>query len=98
MPCVTPNGGGWSIATWPSLGGLLWTDIDLDGNSPTVTISGSMKHEPGGVLRRGKAKRSTAGERTLAAPPVLVEALREHQKRQAAGWPGGPESTGPFPT
>ncbi|MGH9062819.1 MAG: tyrosine-type recombinase/integrase [Acidimicrobiales bacterium] len=65
------------------LAGLLWTDLDLEGPLPKVSITGSMKHEPGGVLRRGAVKRSTAGQRTLALPPVLVGALREHRVRQS---------------
>jgi integrase len=64
------------------LGGLLWSDLDLDATPPTLTVSGSMKRTPEG-LTRGAVKRSTAGERTVALPAVAVEALRAHRGRQA---------------
>lgn len=66
------------------LTGLLWTDLDLDATPPTLTVSGSMKRGPDGQVARGAVKRSSAGERTAALPPVTVTALREHRRRQAA--------------
>ena len=70
------------------LTGLLWDDLDLDAAVPTVSVSGSMKQKPkqtgkGYRLERGEVKRSTAGQRTMALPPKLVVALREHRRRQA---------------
>lgn len=64
--------------------GLLWCDVNVDGHSPTVSISGSMKRTTSGALFRGDVKRSAAGRRTLALPPVAVEALRRHRSAQDA--------------
>jgi integrase len=71
------------------LTGLLWSDLELDGTPPTLTVSGALKREPsregkGYELNRGAVKRSTAGRRTVALPPVAVDALRAHRARQAA--------------
>jgi integrase len=63
------------------LAGLRWEDVDLDG--ATLRVSGSLKEE-GHRLRLGDVKRSRAGWRTLAMPPVLVGLLRQHHRRQAA--------------
>ncbi len=70
------------------LTGLLWDDLELDGDSPTLTVSGSMKLKPnltgkGYTLERGAVKRSTAGRRTVALPPIAVDALRRHKAAQA---------------
>lgn len=67
--------------------GLLWRDIDLEGDPATLTVSGSLKREPrsdskGYDLSLGDVKRSTAGRRTVALPPVAVDALRAHRARQ----------------
>jgi integrase len=66
------------------LTGLLWSDLDLDGGPPTLTVSGSMKHHPDASLVRGAVKRSSAGLRTVELPPALATHLREHKARQAA--------------
>lgn len=66
------------------LTGLLWEDLDVDATPPTLRITGSMKRRPDSSLYRGSVKRSRAGERTIAIPPVLVAALVEHRRRQAA--------------
>ncbi|MGH9127283.1 MAG: tyrosine-type recombinase/integrase [Acidimicrobiales bacterium] len=67
------------------LTGLLWADLDLDATPPTLAITGSIKRRiDDSTLYRGAVKRSTAGERTLAIPSVLVAALVDHRKRQAA--------------
>lgn len=66
--------------------GLLWADIDLDGDPPTLRVSGMVKRRPGdgSVWRDSEPKRSRAGRRTVALPAVAVEALRGHQQRQDA--------------
>ena len=66
------------------LTGLQWCDVSLEGHSPTVSISGSMKRTTNGALFRGDVKRSAAGRRTLALPSIAVEALRRHLSAQAA--------------
>ena len=69
------------------LAGLLWSDIDLQGEVPTLTVSGSLKRLPaadgkGYRLERGDVKRSTNGRRTIALPDVAVDALRRHKVAQ----------------
>lgn len=68
------------------LTGLLWSDLDAEVG--TLAVSGSLKRENGPdggqVLRRGEAKRSRAGQRTIVLPLMLAEALRAHRARQAA--------------
>ena len=64
------------------LTGLVWTDLDLDSEPATLSITGSMKRRPDSSLYRGPVKRSTAGERTLAIPPTLLAALVAHRLRQ----------------
>jgi integrase len=66
------------------LTGLLWRDVNLDGDSPTVAISGSLKRAVNGAVFRGEPKRSTAGRRTLALPPVAADAIRHHRRAQSA--------------
>lgn len=74
---------GVNLALRPGeLTGLLWEDLDLDTSPPTLAITGSMKRAPDGSLFRGAVKRSRAGERTIALPPDVVVALREHRQRQ----------------
>jgi integrase len=65
------------------LTGLLWSDLDLGADPPTLSISGSMKRHPDGSVSRGEVKRSRAGLRTIALPPLALEAVRAHRKRQA---------------
>ncbi|MGH9055324.1 MAG: tyrosine-type recombinase/integrase [Acidimicrobiales bacterium] len=64
------------------LTGLLSTDVDLDGRTKTITISGAMKRLPDGSVRRGEVKQSKDGRHTIALPPTAVEALKAHRKRQ----------------
>jgi integrase len=68
------------------LAGLLWSNVDLDAE--TLTVSGSLKRErsPEGkqVLRRGDVKRSHSGQRTIVLPPTLCELLRAHRAHQAS--------------
>ena len=66
------------------LGGLLWDDVDIDGDPPTLTVSGSMKRRPDATLYRGEVKRSKNGRRTVALPPTAVDALRLRRKEQEA--------------
>jgi hypothetical protein len=50
------------------LTGLLWSDLQLDGDRPLLSVSGSMKRRRDSSLYRGPVKRSKAGERTVALP------------------------------
>jgi integrase len=67
----------------------LWSDLALDSTPPTLTVSGALKREPsrqgkGYELNRGAVKGSMAGQRTMALPPIAVDALRAHRARQAS--------------
>jgi integrase len=65
------------------LGGLLWVDLDLQAEPPTLSITGSMKKQPDGSVLRGGVKKSTAGLRTIGLPPDLVMRLKAHRALQA---------------
>jgi integrase len=70
------------------LTGLLWEDLALEGDSPTLTVSGSMKVIPSAdrkryALERGAVKKSTGGYRTVTLPQLAADALRAHRARQA---------------
>lgn len=76
---------GMTIGLRPGeLTGLLWEDVDLDGDPPTLAVTGSMKRRPDSSLYRGPVKRSTAGQRVVALPPALRAALEDHRQRQTA--------------
>jgi integrase len=57
---------------------LLWSDVDFEHN--LLRITGSLQRAEGKLERT--APKSAAGARTLPLPPVLAEALRDHQARQ----------------
>jgi integrase len=67
--------------------GLRWQDVDLDGAKLEVVQT---LQRVGGSLRLVPPK-TEGSARTVPLPPVCVEALREHRKRQfaarAAAWP-----------
>lgn len=63
------------------LAGLRWSDIDLEADPPTLSITGSVKCRPNGAAwRDSEPKRASASRRTLALPAVAAEALVAHQK------------------
>jgi integrase len=66
------------------LTGLLWSDLDLDAEPATLTVSGSLKRRPDSSLYRGAVKRATAGMRTLALPASAVAALKAQRAAQGA--------------
>jgi integrase len=66
------------------LSGLLWCDLDLTAKPPTLAITGSMKKQPDGSVRRGGVKKSTSGERTIALTPDLAKRLKAHRVLQSA--------------
>ncbi|GAA1739778.1 site-specific integrase [Isoptericola hypogeus] len=56
-------------------GALRWSDLDLDGHDPTVTISGTQVELKGkGVLRQDVPK-TESSNRTLLLPPSVVDAI-----------------------
>lgn len=68
------------------LTGVLWPDVQLDTEPPTLSVTGATKQVPkdgGGYrLERGKVKKATAAQRTIALPPFAVDALRRHLELQ----------------
>jgi len=72
------------------LTGLLWSDIDLESDPPTLRVSGQVKRRPSGeVYRDNQPKRATAARRTLALPAGAARALAEHRDRQGTDVPAG---------
>lgn len=65
------------------LTGLRWCDVEFEGREPVLSVTGSLKRRTDSKLYRGPVKRSTAGERTVALPPVAVRALHDQRRRQA---------------
>jgi integrase len=62
--------------------GLRWADIDLDGATPTLAVTGSLKRE-GSTCRVGDVKKGIrASRRRLELPSPAVEALRAQRARQ----------------
>lgn len=79
--------------------GLTWSDVALDDDRPTVTVRRQTQRVDGVgmVLVELKTARS---RRVLALPPLAVDALRAHRKRQAverlalgAAWANGAPSS-----
>lgn len=73
------------LATGCRIGEVLairWTDIDLSGAPPTVSVSGTIKTETGkGTYRKPKPK-SDASKRTIALPPFAVDVLMRRRIEQ----------------
>jgi integrase len=77
------------------LAGLRWSAVDLDAETPTLTVCATRVSTSGGVVDQDDAKTVTSA-RTLPIPPHLVPILRrvrkEHREmRLKAGrlWQGG---------
>lgn len=84
------------LATGARIGEILalrWSDISLDSTPPTLTISGTIKTDPGkGTYRKGSPK-SDAGYRTLVLPDFAAALLRRRQRDS-----GGAADEPVFPT
>ena len=84
------------LATGGRIGEILalrWVDIDLDAPRPVLTISGTIKTEPGRGTYRKPTPKSDASVRAIVLPDFAVILLR----RRRAAAPGSPH--GPvFPT
>ncbi len=63
--------------------GLTWHDIDLDNN--VIHIRRSLKLE-GGKLNVDEHLKTRRSRRSLAAPPIVTNALRAQSERQAREW------------
>jgi integrase len=61
---------------------LRWIDLDLDGDKPSLFVRNAFSRSPGGeALGPPKTERS---RRELPMPSQLVEALKQHRRRQHA--------------
>lgn len=76
------------VAAWLGFGcglrrgeslGLRWSDVDLDAG--VLSVSGSVTRSSAGLVRG--ATKTERGRRLVPMPPVVVEQLRAHKKRQA---------------
>jgi integrase len=79
------------LATGARIGEVLalrWSDVDLEGDRPSVTISGTVKTEPGKGTYRKPSPKSDASVRTVMLPGFAVAVLIRRQS--LAG--GNPES------
>src|SRR5207249_1903694 len=63
--------------------GLSWSDVDLGGRQPTLTVRRSLARGPDNTFVLAEPKTSTS-RRTLELPPSAVAAFRERERRQAA--------------
>lgn len=72
----------------------LWDDVDLDGDEPSITVSGTLVQAPGGLVRQAHTK-TDAGYRRLILPGYAVEML---ERRWAERVPGAPGADLVFPS
>lgn len=75
------------LATGTRIGEVLvlrWTDVDLDGERPSLTISGTIKTEPGRGTYRKASPKSDASRRTIVPPPFAVAMLRRRLRCRVA--------------
>jgi integrase len=55
---------------------LRWSDLDLDGGLPTLTVTGTIKAETGKGTYPKSTPKSDASQRTVVLPPFAAELLR----------------------
>lgn len=55
---------------------MRWSDLDLDGELPTLSVSGTIKTETGKGTYRKPTPKSDASRRTMVLPPFAAELLR----------------------
>jgi integrase len=75
------------LATGARIGEVLalrWRDVDLDASRPNITISGTIKTEPGKGTYRKPAPKSEASVRTVALPAFAVGLLRRRRTQEGS--------------
>ncbi len=75
------------LATGVRIGEVLavrWADVDLSGDTPTVTISGTLVQAPGGLVRQDHPK-TDAGYRRLTLPGYAADVLRRRWAERTPG-------------
>jgi integrase len=66
---------------------LRWSDVDLNGDLPTLTVSGTIKTETGKGTYRKSTPKSDASRRTVVLPRFAAELLRvRRQIRKDTGF------------
>lgn len=78
------------LATGVRIGEVLamrWVDVDTDADVPTVTVTGTLVHAPGGVIRQAHTK-TDAGYRRLIVPGHAAEMLRRRWAERVLGGVG----------
>lgn len=58
---------------------LRWSEIDLDSPAPTLTITGTIKSEPGRPTYRKDSPKTDAGVRTLVIPRFALAVLQRRR-------------------
>jgi integrase len=65
--------------------GLRWSDLDLDGDPPTLVVAQALRRVNGNTFELGRPKTASSVRKlSLAATPTLVGALKRRQEIQAA--------------
>ena len=73
------------LATGARIGEILalrWSEIDLESVRPTLSITGTVKTEPGRPTYRKDSPKTDAGVRTLVIPPFALTVLRRRLAEQ----------------
>ncbi|MBC9735447.1 tyrosine-type recombinase/integrase [Nocardioides marmotae] len=74
------------LATGARIGEILalrWTEVDLDATPPRLTITGTIKTEPGKGTYRKPSPKTDASLRTLSLPDFGVAVLRRRQQEHS---------------
>lgn len=61
---------------------LRWSDIDIDGPRPTLTVTGTIKTEPKLGTYRKSTPKTDASVRTIALPAFAVETLKRRRMEE----------------
>lgn len=64
---------------------LRWADVSLDGEPPTLTVTGTMVEGHGGPMHRQPVGKTDAASRVLALPADVVEMLRRRREEAPEG-------------
>jgi integrase len=70
---------------------LRWTDLTLDGDSPTLYVTGTLKKLKGRPVFRQPVPKSKKSVRAIALAPDLVAALEDHRALQKSQGISHPE-------
>lgn len=76
---------------------LRWSDLELDGELPTLTVSGTIKTETGKGTYRKPTPKSDTSRRTVVLPQFVAELLRLRREFATLNeqTPSSPPATAP---